>query len=129
MGVLEPSLGGLIAKLGDNLRTLIRQEIALARAELTANATRAARALVLLAGAAIVGVAALHGLLAAAALGLVAAGLQPWAAVGAVAVVALIVTLVLARTGMARLRGSQLAPRTTVDTLKESASVLRGTAQ
>lgn len=122
--MIEPSISGLVAKLGGDLRTLIRQEVRLARVEFTTSLSRAGRAIAWLAVAAFVGLAALHGALAAAALGLMASGMEPWLAVTVVAAGALLTAAFMAALGVVRLRQARQGPVATVESIKDSAAVL-----
>jgi hypothetical protein len=122
--VSEPSFSGLITKLGGDLRTLIRQEVTLARVEVTDNLSRAGRAVSWLAVAAFVGLAALHAMLAAAALGLMSFGLEPWLSVSLVAAGALLVGARGGALGWGRGRPARQGPVATVESIKDSAAAL-----
>jgi hypothetical protein len=117
----ERSLGELFGDLARDTGTLVRQEVDLARTELTQKASRAARDLGFLAVGGLVVYAGFLGLLAAAALGLVAAGLDAWVAALLVGVVVAVVGAVLVQRGLSALKREELAPRQTVETLKEDA--------
>lgn len=115
----ERSLGELFATLAQETSTLVRQEVQLAKAELTESATEAGRGITsLLIGGAII-YAGFLAILAAIILALWNAGMAGWLA-------ALIVGLIVAAIGaflVMRARSSldpaRLAPRKTVATLKE----------
>ena len=117
----ERSLGQLFGDLSRQLSTLIRQEIALARAEVTARAGTLGR------GATMVGVggalayAGLLALLAAIALLLIDAGLAPWLAVLVVAVVTAAIGGALAAYGRTEIARTDLAPRRTIETIRDDA--------
>jgi hypothetical protein len=117
----ERSLGELFGDLARDTGTLVRQEVDLARTELTQKASRAARDLGFLAVGGLVVYAGFLGLLAAAALGLVAAGLDAWVAALLVGGVVAVVGAVLVQRGLSALKREELAPRQTVETLKEDA--------
>jgi hypothetical protein len=117
----ERSLGELFGDLARDTGTLVRQEVDLARTEMTQKASRAARDLGFLAVGGLVVYAGFLGLLAAAALGLVAAGLDAWVAALIVGVVVAVVGAVLVQRGLSALKREELAPRQTVETLKEDA--------
>jgi len=117
----ERSLGELFGDLARDTGTLVRQEVDLARTELTQKASRAARDLGFLAVGGLVVYAGFLGVLAAVVLGLVAAGLDAWAAALLVGVVVAVVGAVLVQRGLSALKREELAPRQTVETLKEDA--------
>ena len=60
-------------------------------------------------------------LLAAGVLGLAAAGLQPWLAALLVGIVVAVIGYALVQRGLSALKRESLAPRQTVETLKEDA--------
>lgn len=114
----ERSLGELFAELARESSSLVRQEIALARAELTAQAGRAAGDLGLLAVGGAVAYAGLLALLAAVIVGLAAAGLPWWLAALLVGLAAAAVGYALIKKGLATFKSRTLAPRRTLDTLR-----------
>jgi hypothetical protein len=117
----ERSLGELFGDLARETGTLVRQEVQLAKTEATQTASRVGRDLGFLAVGGLVTYAGLLGLLAAATLGLVAAGLDPWLAALLVGAVVTVVGYLLVRRGLNALKHEDLAPRQTVETLKEDA--------
>ena len=120
----ESSVGQLISEISDDLSTLFRQEIELAKAEVRQEARKAGRA------AGMLGAAGFAGYMVALLLTLaVVAGLSNvmdpgWAAL-LVAVVWAVVGAVLYVTGRQRLRAVSPVPRQTVETLKEDAQWLK----
>jgi hypothetical protein len=116
------SLGELFSELSRETSTLIRQEVALARGELTLNLARLGRHAALIAGGGAIAYAGLLAIVAALVLGLVRMGLPAWAAalVGGAAVLA--IGYVLIQRGLEALRGDQLTPTQTVETMKENAA-------
>lgn len=118
----ERSLGELLGDLVRQIGDLTRQEIALARAETTARIRQTAQhgALIGVGGALAYGGALV--LLLTAALVLIELGLEPWIATLAVGLVALLLGAALVLVGRDRLRSADLAPRTTIETLKEDAA-------
>lgn len=122
--MIEPSISGLLARLGSDLRTLARQEMTLTRVEMTTSLSRAGRAVAWLVAATLVGLAALHAFLAAAALGLMTTGLEPWLSVMLVAAGALVVAAVLGTLGLSSLRRARRGPGAAVESIKDSAAVL-----
>ena len=85
----DKSLGDLFSDLTQETSSLLRQEVQLAKAELTHSATEAARGIGMLIGGGAVAYAGLLFVLLAVVFGLIKAGLEPWLA-------ALIVGLVVA---------------------------------
>ncbi|TMM39731.1 MAG: phage holin family protein [Actinobacteria bacterium] len=120
----ESSVGQLISEISDDLSTLFRQEIELAKAEVRQEARKASRA------AGMLGAAGFAGYMVALLLTLaVVAGLSNvmdpgWAAL-LVAVVWAVAGAVLYVTGRQRLRAVSPVPRQTVETLKEDAQWLK----
>jgi hypothetical protein len=117
----DRSLGQLFGDLSRQLGTLVRKEIELARTEMTTRATAVGRDAAMLG----VGTAALYaaflGLMFAAVLLLIDAGLTPWMAALLVAVVVGIVGGALVARGRQALAQSEMAPRATIDTLRDDA--------
>ena len=120
----DASVGQLISDISDDLATLFRQEVELAKAEIRQEARKAGKAAGMLGGAGFAGymVALLLTLALVAALSNV---MDPgWAAL-IVAVVWAVVGAVLYATGRQRLRTVSPVPRQTVETLKEDAQWLK----
>jgi hypothetical protein len=115
----DRSLGELFADLARDMGILIRQEVGLATAELTHKATRAGRELATVAVGGLVAYAGLLAILAAIIIGLAAAGLPWWLAALAVGVVVAVIGGALVQRGLAALKHADLAPRQTLQTLKE----------
>ncbi len=123
----ERSLGELFGDLSRETSTLVRQEVTLAKTELTRTATQVGKDVGFLAVGGAIVYAGLLALLAAVILVLVAIGLPAWLS-------ALIVGLVVAgagyafvRRGLTALKGVEMAPRQTMETLKEDVNALKGT--
>jgi MFS family permease len=115
----DRSLGDLFGKLSNELSTLIRQELALARAELTEKGREAGKGAGLLGGAGIVGLLA-AGALTAAIVAALDLAMATWLAALIVAVVYGAVAAVLALRGKARVKeATPPVPEQTVDTVKE----------
>jgi len=118
-------LGALFETLSNDVFTLLRQKIALARAEMTANALGLAlRVAGVLTGAIIIA----GGLLAIAASVVLMAiefGLRPWLAALLVGVLAVTGGALMAHRLFAGLRVGSLIPTETVNSLKEDAAWLR----
>ena len=104
----------------DDARNLIREEIALAKAEARLEVSRAARAATQFGIAAVAGWFALMFVLGAAALGISAAFNWPaWAGLGIVGVVLAIVALVMLSSARAAARRVEPMPRT-IQAVKEN---------
>lgn len=120
----ERSLGDVVADLFRDGSDLIRQEIELAKTEMKENVSRVVRDGV---GIAIGGAFALLGLLAlvaAAILGL-AEVMPAWAAALIVGVSLALVGLVLVMANIRAMRETGLAPRRTMETIREDARMVR----
>lgn len=116
----DASLGDLLSHLMSDVTALFRQEVELAKAELRAEGNRAAKAAVLVAGAA--GVALLAAILLSFALAwLLAEFLPTWVGFLIVGVIYAVVAAVLAKNGRNRLQQIDPVPQQTVETLKEDA--------
>ena len=116
----DRSIGELFADLANETSTLVRQELALAKVELTQTATRVGRNVGQLVLGGAVAYAALLALLAA--IIILLADIMPWwTAAFVVAVLVGIVAAVLILKALAALKQTNLAPRQTVETLKEDA--------
>ena len=115
----ERSLADLFSELARESSTLIRQEVQLAKAELTQSATEAGRAIAFLVVGGAVAYAGVLFLLLAIVFVLIEAGIDPWLAAGLVGLVVVVIGAVLVMRARASLSAENLAPRRTVTTLKE----------
>lgn len=115
----ERSLGDLFAELSRETSTLVRQEVQLAKAEVTESATTAGRAIAFLLAGGAVAYAGFLAVLAAIILGLWDAGLEAWQAALLVGIVVAIVGIFLVMRARETLQTTVLVPRKTMDTLKE----------
>lgn len=120
----ERTLGQLLADASHDLSSIVRSEVALAKAELKADVKAIAIGAGLFAAAAVVAFLALILLLIAAAYGLAAAGLYPWLAFSVVAAVLLVVTAVLVLVGKSRLSKAG-PPERTIRTSRETVATLK----
>lgn len=122
----DRSLGDLFAALSRETTTLVRQEITLAKTEMTQKATRVGKDVgFLLVGGAVI-YAGVLALLGAIIIALGQLGLQWWFAAAIVGIVVAFVGYMLIRRGLESLRHEDLAPRHTIDTLKGDIDALRG---
>lgn len=115
----ERSLGDLFSDLARETTTLVRQEIQLAKAELTHSATEASRGIAMLAAGGVVAYAGLLFVLLAVVFGLIEAGLDAWVSALIVGLVVVAIGVVLLLRGRESLKPANLAPEKTVESLKE----------
>lgn len=120
----ERSVGDLFADLSQKTSLLIRQEVQLAKTELSQKATQAGRAGAVLGAGGAVAHAALLAFTATIVLLLVQLGLDAWAAAGLTAILLAAIGYVLVRSGIRMLR-QPMAPVTTIDSIKETAQWLK----
>jgi xanthine/uracil permease len=117
----ERSLGDLFAELSRETTTLVRQEVALAKTELTQKATRAGKDVGFLAVGGAVAYAGLLAFVAACILALHLIVHLWWLSAAIIAVVVLAIGYLLVRQGLDRLRQADLAPTQTAESLKQDA--------
>ena len=120
----ERSLGELFSDLSQKTTLLIRQEVQLAKTELSQKAAQAGRGGAMLGAGGVVVNAALLTFVAAIVLLLVQLGLDAWAAAGLTAVLLAGVGYVLVRSGLQKLK-QPMTPVETVDSIKETAQWLK----
>jgi hypothetical protein len=116
----EPSLGELFGDLTREMSTLVRQEIDLARTELTGKASRLGKDIGFLAVGGAVLYAGLLALIATLIIAL-AYAMPWWLAALIVGVVVSAAGYALVQRGLSALKREQLAPQQTIATLKEDA--------
>jgi xanthine/uracil permease len=115
----ERSLGDLFSDLSRETTTLVRQEVQLAKAELTQSATQAARGIGMLVAGGAVAYAGLFFLLLAIVFGLIEAGWDAWLSALVVGLVVVAIGAILVLRARESLKPANLVPRRTVETLKE----------
>ena len=115
----ERSLGDLFSDLSRETTTLVRQEVQLAKAELTQSATEAARGIGMLVAGGAVAYAGLFFLLLAIVFGLIEAGWDAWLSALVVGLVVVAIGAILVLRARESLKPANLAPRRTIETLKE----------
>jgi hypothetical protein len=113
------SLGELFSDLARDTGTLVRQEVALAKTEMTQKATQVGKDVGFLAAGGAVAYAGFLLLLAGIAIGLGQLGVPWWLAAFLVGLVVAIVGAVLVQRGLSALRLENLAPERTMETIKE----------
>jgi uncharacterized membrane protein YqjE len=115
----DESVGELLSDLSADLTTLVRQEIALARVEMTEKGKAVGKGAGMLAGAGVVGLAAL-GAFTAMLIALLALWMPVWVAALIVTVLWAIVAIVLAQVGRKKLKEAvPPKPEQTIETIKE----------
>ena len=121
----DRSLGDLGADLARQMSTLVRQEVNLARTEMTQKAKAAARDVALMAIGGVVALGAYLALLAFCIVGLIQIGVPYWLSALIVAIVFGAVAYLLFQMGMSGLKHTNMAPQQTIETLKEDVSWAR----
>ena len=120
----ERSLGDLFSELASETGTLVRQEVALAQAELTAKATRVGKNVGFLAVGGAIGYAAMLAILAGVIIGL-SYFMPAWLAAMLVGIVVGIAAYVLISSALTSLKETNLKPEDTVESIKEDAQWLK----
>jgi xanthine/uracil permease len=118
----DRSLGELFAELARETSTLVRQEVELAKTEMTHKASRVGKSVGMLAAGGAIAYAGLLAILAAIIIGLAALGVPWWLSALLVGLVVAAVGYLLVQKGRDALKQADLAPRQTIETLKEDAA-------
>jgi hypothetical protein len=114
----ERSLGDLFSELSEESSRLVRQEIALAKAEITDSARRVGKDVGMIAAGGVIAYAGFIVFLGA--LAILLAGVMPlWLSTLLVGVIVIAVGAGLVMKGRADLHRAELAPRQTIETLRE----------
>ncbi len=124
-GATERTLGQLVADATHDISSIVRGEIALAKAEIGADAKKAGAGGAMFAVAGLFAFLALILLLIAAAYGLVAAGFAPWLAFLTVAGVLLVLGTILAfaaKTAVTRIKGK---PERTIKSAQDTIAAVK----
>lgn len=114
----------LVVDVLDHATALLRAELKLARAELTEGIEQAGKGLGWYLAAAMLGLTALHGLGASAALTLIAMGMTPPLAVLTTVGIALILAAICATIARRRIRRARAMPDRTLRRLEQDAKTL-----
>jgi uncharacterized membrane protein YqjE len=112
------SVGELVGQLVDETRTLIRQEVQLAKTELSEKASEITNAAIFLAAGGLVAFIGVLGLVAAAIIGL-GQVVAMWLSALIIGAAILIIGGVLLMVGMGRIRDATKPPEQTIRSLKE----------
>jgi len=121
----DRTLGEMFTELSQDFKTLVQQELQLAKIELSQKATKMRKGLVLMVGGGLLAYGGFLALIAGIVLGLVAAGVPYWLAALVAGVALGGLGYLLVHSGMASLRPDELTPHHTIDSLKEDAQWLR----
>lgn len=124
MGNTERSIGQLVVDATDDLKTIVRGEVALAKAELTSGAKGIGKGAGMLAVAGVMGLLGLLFVLHAAAWA-IAEALPVWAGYLIVAVLLLFVAGVLGLLGKKALQAANPKPERTIRNAQETIATLR----
>jgi Putative Actinobacterial Holin-X, holin superfamily III len=122
---LERTLGQLVADATHDISSIVHSEIALAKAEIGADAKKAGLGAGMFIVAGVLAFLALILLLFAAAYGLVAAGLAQWLSFLIVATVLLLVCVVLGLVGMKSFKKVKGKPERTISNAQDTVAALR----
>jgi Putative Actinobacterial Holin-X, holin superfamily III len=117
----DRSLGELFSELTHETSTLVRQEVALAKTELSQKATRIGKDVGFLAAGGAIAYAGLLAIIAAIILGLIQLGVTWWLAAAIVGIVVAAIGGVLVWQGINELKQTNPAPTQTLESLKEDA--------
>ncbi len=124
-GPTERTLGQLVASATQDISTIVRSEIQLAKAEITADAKKAGQGAALVSIAGVFAFLALILLLISAAYGLVALGLSPWLAFLIVAVALLVIgaiCVLVARSAFQKIQGK---PERTIKSTQQTIEAIK----
>lgn len=117
----DRSLGELFSELAHESSTLVRQEIALARTELSQKAALAARGVGFVAVGGVLAYAGLLAVMAAIIVALGAVGIPLWLSALLVGIVFAATGYAFIRKGLGALKSRGLQPRQTMESLREDA--------
>ena len=122
---MDRSLGELFSDLSQQTAELIRQEMRLAKAELSNKAADVGRHAMMIGAGAAFGLAAVVALAAAIALLLIEVGILPWLAAVLTALIMGVAAFTLAQSGISALKKKSIAPVETMHSLKETTQWLK----
>ena len=122
---MDRSLGELFSDLSEQTAALIKQEMRLAKVELSENLSDAGKHAMMIGVAAVFGLAAVIIIAAAITLLLIEVGVEPWLAAGITAAALGLTAYLLAQSGISALRKKSIAPVETIHSLKETTQWLK----
>ncbi len=125
----DRTLGQLVAQASEDIGSIVRQEIALAKVEIQGSLTHVKKGLPLLIGAAVLVPFALGLLFTAAAWGINAAGLPIWASFLIVGGALLVIAAILAFVGQKALSLANPKPTRAIANAEETISALKSAQQ
>lgn len=123
----EKSLGELFKELVQEVTTLVRQEVNLAKTEMSQKAAQAGKHVAMMAAGGALAYAGLLAIIAALVLALIQLGLTWWLAALIIGVVVVAAGGLMVWSGMKALKQEDFAPRETLDSIEELKEDLRGT--
>jgi hypothetical protein len=121
----DRSLGELFSDLSQQTADLIRQEMRLAKAELSDKFSDAGRHAMMIGAAVAFALAAVIAVAAATTLLMISFGLEPWLSAAITAAVMSVIAFVLAQVGISALRKTTIAPVETMQSIKETTQWLK----
>ncbi|MFC6704229.1 phage holin family protein [Flexivirga alba] len=121
----ERSLGQLVADASTDLKSIVKDEIALAKVEVKADVSKGGKGAGLLAGAGLFALYMLGFLLLGLAWGLHAIGLPIWAGMLITAGVLLVITLILALLGISALKKIKGKPARAIDNAQRTVAAVK----
>jgi uncharacterized membrane protein YqjE len=122
---MDRSLGELFSDLSQQTSDLIRQEMRLAKVEVSAKLADCGKHAMMIGAAVAFGLAAVITVAAAIALLLVDIGVEPWLAAGITAAAMGLTAYLLAQAGITAMRKQSIAPVETIHSLKETTQWLK----
>jgi uncharacterized membrane protein YqjE len=122
---IDRSLGELFSDLSQQTADLIRQEMRLAKAELSEKFSDAGRHALMIGAAVVFALTAVIAVAAATTLLMIELGLAPWLSAAITAAVMAVIAFVLAQSGISALRKTTIAPVETMQSIKETTQWLK----
>lgn len=121
----DRSLGELFSDLSQQTAGLIRQEMRLAKAELSEKFSDVGRHAMMIGAAVAFALAAVMTVAAASTLLMINLGVEPWLAAAITAAVMGVIAFALAQSGISALRKKTIAPVETMQSIKETTQWLK----
>ena len=121
----DRSIGDLFGQLTQDMGLLVKQEVRLAKAEMSEKASRVAKGGASTATGAMVAYVGALAIAAAVILGLVAAGVSPWLAALIVGIGLAVSGWLMLQKGLKLFKDTSLVPRRTVESLKDDVQLAK----